>query len=482
MKRLSIKLLGNAPRIPVLSVIGATVLMLASCHPLARLQQPAAALPPTYGSATTDTVIFSSSEWDTMFTDTTLRTMIGKALVHNKEILKASARLEEVRELYGIANANYLPSLDASAEIHRETSWFHDGHNTADKPSPDPQGGIKVHIGWEYNLLGKLNYARREAAADYRATAEDLRAIRLSIVTQVATTYYNLLAQECVLEITRNTLATREESMKKARLRFESGLTSELIYLQAQTEYLSTLSSIPDLEKNAETSRTALHILMGEYPTDSIGELRHRLIAQSPPALPTGVPSELLRRRPDLLASSHRLEAAAQEVGVKFADRFPSLRLDFTFGFWNRQFPDLFKSLYYYPAGTIAGTVFDFGRKKRAHKAAIQRYEQARLQYEQDILNAFGEVRNAALSYSGAHRTTASKRVYLATAQNYLKLADLQYHAGTLSYLDVLDAQRQLFDAQIGLSNALRDEYVACINLYKALGGGFIYKRQGNEN
>lgn len=452
--------------------VGILVLLLSSCHPLSKLTKPDTDMPSSYGVANPDTLIFGSSEWNTMFTDTLLRKMIGKALIHNKEVLKAAARLEEVRQLYGISRANYMPYIDGTVRGERETTWFHEGTSDDPEPAPSPLVGLKVHIGWELNLMGKLNYASRQAEANFYATAEDLRAIRLTIATQVATAYYNLLAQEAILDITRSTLDTRRESMNKAKLRFEGGLTSELVYLQAQTEYLSTESLIPGLQKGADVCRTALQILMGEYPDDSVWNTHPALISQSPPELPTGVPSELLRRRPDLMASSHRLHAAAQEVGVAYADRFPSLKLDFTIGFWNRRFPDLFKSLYYYPIGEIAGSIFDFGRKKRIHKAAVERYEQARLQYEQDILSAFGEVKNAALSYSRAHETAVSKREFLITAQNYLELADLQYHAGTLSYLDVLDAQRHVFDAKIGLSIALRDEYLACIDLYKALGGG----------
>lgn len=473
MKRPPAPVIIRMPRISLTAAIGVIVMLMASCHPLSDLKTPDTTMPAAYGIGARDSAIFNSSEWNVMFADSTLRTMIDRALTYNKEILVAASRLEEVRQLYGITGADYLPNIDATVRGERETKWYHDGSDS--DPSPDPQVGVKVHIGWEYNLMGKLGYARRQAEAEYHTTAEDLRAVRLLIATQVASTYYKLLAQKAVLNITRNTLATREESMNKARLRFEAGLTSELVFLQAQTEYLSTQSLIPELQKEADTYRTALHILMGEFPTDSVWEIHPKLISKSAPELPAGVPSELLKRRPDLMAAAHRLEASAQAVGVAYADRFPSLQLDFTFGFWNDRFPQLFKSFYYYPLGAVTGTVFDFGRKKRIHRAAVERYEQARLQYEQDILTAFGEVKDASLNYSSAHETTISKRAFLTTAQSYLNLANMQYHAGTLSYLDVLDAQRRLFDAEIGLCNALRDEYLACIDLYKALGGGIFH-------
>lgn len=444
---------------------------LTSCHPLKKLTPPATEMPADFGIVNGDTVAGPIAEkWGVMFADSTLRGMIDKALEHNKDILKAAAHLEEVRQLYGIAKADYFPSIDGTIRGERETKKYHDNNNPKGNFTPDPQLGIKVHIGWELNLMGKLEYARRQAEADYKATAEDLRAIKLIVTEQVASAYYRLLAQETILAITRYSLDSRRESMEKAKLRFEAGLTSELVFLQTRTEYLSTQSLIPDLELQADKYRTMLHILIGEYPTENDINRNAIIVASPPEELPTGVPSELLKRRPDLMASSHRLEAAAQAVGVAYADRFPSLKLDFTIGFWNSQFPGLFKSLYYDPAGAIAGSIFDFGRKKRMHQAAVERYEQARLQYEQDILTAFGEVKDSSLGYIRAHETANYKREFLSTAQNYLKLARLQYHAGTLNYIDVLDAQRRLFDAQIGLCNAIRDEYLARVQLYKAIG------------
>lgn len=458
--------------------IAAAVAMasLAGCHPLSGLRQPDTDMPVAYSADTTVTMSgnYADNDWRRVFDDKTLCGLIDKALLHNHDILMASARVEEVRQLYGIAKADYFPTVDATVRGERETKWYHDGATPDGNYSPDPQVGIKVHIGWEYNLMGKLNYARRQAEADFKATLEDSRAMQMIVISQVASTYYRLLALETTLNITRRTLVTREESMTKARLRFEAGLTSELVYLQTRTEYLSTQSLIPELERQGELLRTALATLVGDYPSSLPDMHAINLGDILPPGLPLGVPSELLQRRPDLRASELRLQAASQAVGVAYADRFPSLMLDFTAGFWNSRFPDLFKSAYYYPIGSIGGTIFDFGRKKRAHKASIARYEQSCIQYEKDLLQAFGEVRDASVSYQQAHATADLKKQFLEAARQYLNLALLQYHAGTLSYLDVLDAQRRLYDAEIGLSDAIRDEYLAMIELYKALGGGWL--------
>lgn len=454
--------------------LAVAALALWGCHPLRNLEQPDTSMPESYdvGEAPAS-VSYAENDWRRVFDDRTLCGLIDKALAHNHDILKAAARVEEVRELYGIAKADYYPTVDATVRGERETKWYHDGSSPDGNYSPDPQVGIKVHIGWEYNLMGKLNYARRQATADFQATLDDQHAMRMTVIAEVASAYYRLLAQEATIDITRRTLITREESMNKARLRFEAGLTSELVYLQTRTEYLSTQSLIPELSRQAEILRTALSVLTGEYPSSDY--IRHKIDLGDvlPPSLPLGVPSELLQRRPDLRASEQRLQASAQAVGVAYADRFPSIRLDFTAGFWNSRFPDLFKSAYYYPIGAVGGSVLDFGRKKRMHKAAVARYEQSRIQYEQDLLRAFGEVRDASINYQQSHASADSKKQFMEAAGQYLRLAVMQYHAGTLSYLDVLDAQRRLFDAEIGLSDAIRDEYLAMIQLYKALGGGW---------
>lgn len=185
------------------------------------------------------------------------------------------------------------------------------------------------------------------------------------------------------------------------------------------------------------------------------------------------MPSQLLRQRPDLRAAEARLRAAAAAVGVAYTDRFPSIYLSFTAGWWNSSFTRLFKSPYYYPIGGVTGNIFDFGRKQRRYRAAIARYDQAAYALEHTLLGAFAEVRDAVASYESFHITADANRELARSAAEYQRLAELQYHAGTLSFLDVLDARRRLLSASLNMSNALRDEYLALVNLYKALGGGW---------
>ena len=167
------------------------------------------------------------------------------------------------------------------------------------------------------------------------------------------------------------------------------------------------------------------------------------------------------------------MRAALAQVGVSYADRFPSIRFSLTGGWENNDVPGLFRSPFTYALGELAGSVFDFGRRKRRYKAAEAVYEQARLRYEQAVLTAFSEVADAAEAFRKARQTTALRRELREAALKYVDLARIQYRAGATAYIDVLDAQRRFFEAQIGLGNAVRDEHLAFIEVYRALGGGF---------
>lgn len=445
-----------------------------ACHPTGGLTPPHVAMPGRYyaGQPDVDSLSIGMWRWWDIMSDTTLSRLVSLTLDNNRDLLRAAARIDEVRQLYGIAKADFYPVVSARIEGDREVKWYHypDG---SDSYSPDPQVGIKLSVGWELNLFGKLQYARKQAAADYEATVEDMYAMRMSLVAQVASTYFRLIAIDRQTAIVENTIETRRISMEKALLRYESGLTSRMVYDQARTEYLSAKSLLPGLRRQDMMLRDALAVLTGAYPgeMDIFGRLY--LDDVMPPELPVGVPSGLLRRRPDLRASAARLKGAEAAVGVAFADRFPSLFLNFTAGLWNVDFAGLFKSPYYYPLGGIKGDVLDFGRKQRQYKASIARYEQARIGYEQDIVNAFKEVREAVQDYGEYCDEGRQKKELVEAAREYLRIAMLQYHAGMTSYLDVLDAQRRLFDAQIDFTEALRDQYLAFVQLYKALGGGW---------
>lgn len=212
---------------------------------------------------------------------------------------------------------------------------------------------------------------------------------------------------------------------------------------------------------------------MGDYADRKVARTPMRTETTMADSLPVGIPSVLLRRRPDVQAAEQRLQAAMAAAGMAYADRFPRIVFRLTGGFENDDLAGLFRSPFSYVAGTLAAPVFGFGRKRAAYEAALAAYDEARALYEQKVLEVFKEAEDAVIAYRSARRAAGLKAELRDAARKYVELAHLQYRAGSINYIDVLDAQRRYFDAETGLSNALRDERLALVALYKALGGGW---------
>lgn len=425
-------------------------------------------MPQTYvEGAAVDSLSLADLKWWQFYSDSTLVSLMRKALENNRDLLKCASRVEEMRRLYGVQQLNLLPTVGAQIAYSHETNDYNGAG-----VKKDPEYDLKLPITWEINLWGSLNHARKGAQAGFMASVEDYRAMRMTLISEVATTYFKLLSLENELTIVRQTLETRKESLEQARIRFEGGLTPETTYQQAKVEYATTASLVPDLELKVASMRNALTLLLGEYPHEIHERKGYIFDAGIGSRMPVGATSDLLKRRPDLRAAEQRLRAAMAQVGVSYADRFPSLRLGFTPGFENESLKNFFKSPFTYIIGSITGTVLDFGRKKRKYQASIAAYDQSRYAYEQAVIAAFTEVNTAITAFQKYRENTRVQQELMAAAREYVRLARLQYMGGSLNYIDVLDAQRRYFSAQIGVNNALLDEYLALINLYRSLGGG----------
>jgi len=453
----------------IIWIITFIVALLTSCSGVKNLTKANVDVPAQYSNGEwNDSASIADMQWWKYYADSILCDIIGHTLKNNRDILKAASRVEELRRLYDVEKVNLLPTISGVVGGDHETNKYRGG-----KIKKDPETDLKVSLNWEINLWGEMTWARRQNASQYLASVEDLRAMQMTLIAEAATAYFRLLALDNELAIVKQTLITRSEALNQAKLRFEGGLTSETVYQQAKVEYSSTASLVPSLERQITVAQNALTLLMGEYPIENLKRGKLFLNVKLPESLPIGIPSQLLERRPDLRASEQRLAAAMANVGVNYANRFPSLKINLAAGFENDGLTKFFESPFTYVLGNIGGTIFDFGRKKRKYEASIAAYDQARYDYEQSVLTAFTEVSNAVTAYQSVHKSTILKMDLRDATAKYVQLAQLQYRAGSLNYLDVLDAQRRYFEAQIGVSNALRDEYFSLINLYKSLGGGW---------
>lgn len=444
-------------------------IMLCSCSAVKRLQKPELDLPDTYGpEVPVDSFTIADLGWWEFYGDEHLKELIAKTLDNNKRLGMAAARIEQSRHLYNVEKAKLLPELSFTLPWNNETNDYYQENKLR-----DPEIGVKATISWEADLFGKLNWGRKRSQAQYLVNVEDERALRMTLVAEVATAYFRLVAYDIELGIVRNTMATREEGVRLAKIRYEGGLTSETVYRQAQVQYATAAALIPNLEYNIKITENALAVLMGEYPGIPIprsAELKDNTL---PGRIPAGFPSTLLERRPDIRATEGRLKAAAASVGITYASRFPSLTLGVTGGWENDHFRGLFQSPFSFVVGNFVAPLFDFGKRKNNYEATVSAYNEARLSYEQKVLESFQEVEDALSRYNQSQQAVRLDAELLEASFRYQVLTWKQYEGGTINYIDVLDAQRRYLEARIALANARRDEYLALIQLYKALGGGW---------
>ena len=445
-----------------------TVVMLGSCSGTRSLKKADIVMPDRLGHDSDTTSSIADMSWRDFYTDSLLRGYIECTLNENRDLLSAAARVDELKELYGVQKLNYAPNIRGIVGETRETNDYY-----GEKSTIDPEISFKFTLNWEIDLWGGLSYARKQAGAKYLGSVEERRSMQITLIAEVARAYYNLVALKNELNIVRQTLLTREQALDKAKLRYEGGLTSELVYQQARVEHATTASLVPGLQNRIVLCENALNLLMGKLPDNPVAVNAEALDSDPGSILPVGIPSRVLERRPDVRSAEQSLKAAFAACGVAYSNQFPKLTIGITGGWENDEVKNLFRSPFSYILGNIAGTVLDFGRNRRKYKSSVAAYEQARLKYEKSVMAAFSEVDGAISTYQEMRKTTRLRMELRDAAAKYVNLANMQYNAGSINYIDVLDAHRRYFDARTNFSNAVRDEYLAMVALYKSLGGGW---------
>ena len=452
----------------MLVLVVASALTLNSCSTSRYCQKPdLGAVPQSFSVESGDSSI-ADLGWKDVFKEPELQELIETALTYNKDVLIAAERLNELRYKYRMQKASQLPAVSAKGYAQDD----HSNYGGTSKSPDKIEFGVKASLSWEVDFWGRLKLASREKLADYLAAEDAQKAVRMSIVASVASAYYELVGLDRKMAIVTNTMETRRESVKQAKLRAEGGLTSEIPYQQALVEFASSKAMIPDLEKQIALKESELCFITGSYP----GEIARSVSASdiySDSDVPTGVLSDILKRRPDLMASRHSLKAAEARVGVSIAERFPTFVINLGAGLENDELKNFLKSPFWFTGATLASPIFEFGKRKAAMKAAISSYEQSRLKYEKDVLQAFREVYDATVSFQSARSNSYAKSVMEEAAGKYITLANSQYINGVINYIDVLDAQRKYLSSQIEFNEAKTRENLALVGLYKALGGGW---------
>ncbi|MEZ5584781.1 MAG: efflux transporter outer membrane subunit [Candidatus Competibacteraceae bacterium] len=372
---------------------------------------------------------------------------------------------------YGATRADQFPQVDATATGARGRSAESERLPGSDAIEALSSRSERV---FEIDFWGRLRRATETARADLLATEEARRTLILTLVTAVASSYINLRELDKELEITRRTLDTRQESRRIARLRFQAGLTSELPFQQAEAEYQAAAIEIPRLERAIVQQENALNLLLGRNPGSiSRGQPLESLAA---PSIPPGLPSELLERRPDLRLAEQQLIAANARIGVAKAEYFPTISLTGAVGSSSSELSDLFSGperTWSY-GGALLAPLFTAGKIAGQVQAAEAQQQQALLNYQNAIQTAFAEVEDGLADVSKSRELLAVQEQQVEALRRYAYLAQLRYDNGYTSYLEVVDAQRNLFNAELALAQNQGGVLLALIGLYKAIGGGWV--------
>lgn len=409
--------------------------------------------------------------WWAQFDDPVLDQLISAAEAHNQNLVIAAARIDEARAALGISSAEQLPRLDLAGKAGRGQS--------VQIGSPSDSYSLGASASWELDLWGRIKNTNDAAKADLLASEYNRDAVALALYANVAQTYFNLRALDQQLAIAQDTLKTRQESFQLRKRRFEGGVTSELDMRQAEVELAAAQASVPGIEQSIAKVTSSLSILIGQNPREMIesGISRGKELKQiiMPVNVPLGLPSELLTRRPDIQASEQSLKAAGARIAAARAAYYPTISLTGLLGTESASISDLFSG----PAktwsffGNLAAPLFDNGRTAANVDGATARQKQAVANYRLSIQQAFAETQSALIARSSSTKIVAAQQLQLDSLSRQLKLATLRYDNGFSGYLEVLDAQRSLFQAQLNLAAAQRDQLNATVDLYRAMGGGW---------
>jgi multidrug efflux system outer membrane protein len=421
---------------------------------------------------------FADLKWFEVFKDEQLQVLVRHALERNYDLRDAVARVEQARAALGITRSDQFPSFGAggAVQINRLSREGATPLPPQFLPSQNRNFGTAALqlLSFEVDLWGKLRRATEAARANLLSADENRKAIITTLVSDVATAYLTLRELDYELVISTRTLQTRKESLELTKSRETHGVSTELDLRQAEQLVYTASETIPQIQRQIAQTENQISLLLGESP-NAVRRGRPLTEQQFPPEIPSGLPSTLLERRPDILAAEQDLIAANAQIGVARAAYFPTLSLSGALGGASTQLSNLFTG----PASLwnltpqIAQPIFTAGRLKSNVKFAEAEHERMLIHYEKTIQTAFSETSDALIAHQRFRESRAEQEALEKTLEDRLRLAYLRYHGGVDTQLNALDADRDLFQAQLDLSRLRLEELLSVVQLYKALGGGW---------
>ncbi|HEY8493820.1 MAG TPA: efflux transporter outer membrane subunit [Myxococcota bacterium] len=446
-------------------------LVLAGCALGPRYQRPAELAPEAYRDAPQDPASIADLPWFEVFGDAALRGLVEEALANNRDLAAAAARVEQARALAAVQRGELFPDLGYEADAWRERDASF-GAPTRGTGTQNNYLGL-LNAAWEIDVWGRIRRATEAARAELLASESFRRGVVLSLVTGVAQAYFELRELDLELEITRRTVDTFRETRDLFERQFRGGVASRLDVLRGEAALAQAAATVPEIERQIVAKENELSLLLGR-PAGPI-ERGDALTAQAlPPEVPAGIPSQLLERRPDVLEAEQVLRAETARIGERVAAFFPRIGLTAVAGRTSGELDSVLSGPSFWTlVGNAVGPLFTFGRTWYGWRASEAAARAALQSYQQTVLQALADVSNALTARETLARTRAEQERAVEALAEALRIARIRYVGGLATYLEVLDAQQQLLPAELALARTRRDELIAVVALYRALGGGW---------
>jgi multidrug efflux system outer membrane protein len=415
-------------------------------------------------------ISLADEKWWNIFQDPELQQLIRTALAENYDVRIAAARMLQAQAVLGIVRADQFPTVNAGAAA-------------ANQRIPQTIQGAAANTStitaslsviWELDFWGKFRRATEAARADLLASEWGQRAVTTSVISSVAVAYFQLRELDMEMEISKQTLATREESLRLVKVRAQGGVTSMMDVRQSEQLVYFAAASIPDLERRIEQQENFISVLLGKNP-GPIARGKPLVENAIPATVPAGLPSRLLEQRPDIQQAEQLLVAANARIGVAKAAYFPQIALTGTGGYQSSALTELFanKSGFWSVGAQLAQPIFAGGRIRSGVRLTEAQQKETELFYRQSIQQAFREISDALIAYSKNQEFRQQEELLTQAAADASRLSNVRYTGGAASYLEVLDSDTRYFSARLNLAQAQFNERLALVQVYNALGGGW---------
>jgi multidrug efflux system outer membrane protein len=450
-------------------------LLLAGCMVGPDYKRPAIDAPGAYRGDSQPSIAQAESlgneKWWDVFQDPVLQQLIRTALEQNYDVRIAASRVLQAQAQLGITRANQFPTASVGAQGFSERN----PKISSAFPSYEANAGeVDLAVVWNLDFWGKYRRQTEAARASLLASQWGHSAVLATVVSSVATAYFTLRELDLALDVSKKTLAARQDSLRLTSVLAKNGSASALDVRQSEQLVYTAAETIPDLERQIALQENSLSILLGSNP-GPIPRGRELTEQPNPPAIPVGLPSELLERRPDIRQAEETLVAANAEIGVAKAAFFPSISLTGTAGFESFALNNLFSRAQrmWNGAASLTQPVFAAGALRAGKRLAEAQEQEMLLTYQQTIMNAFQEVSNSLVAYQKGREFREQQELLTAAANDADRLSKILYQHGGASYLQVLISENTDLSAQLNLAQAQLNERLALVQLYNALGGGW---------